>query len=120
MATLTRTLARVFAAALLAALSAGPAGVFAAERPAFRTPVPVFRTLPNGLRVAVFQDHRLPLVQMRLLLSAGVAQEAAETPGVASVTAQLLRAGTSSRTAGAFAAVTRPLRPRRAPPASRA
>ena len=104
MATLTRTLARVFAAALLAALSAGPAGVFAAERPAFRTPVPVFRTLPNGLRVAVFQDHRLPLVQMRLLLSAGVAQEAAETPGVASVTAQLLRAGTSSRTAGAFAA----------------
>ena len=101
MAMLTRTLARTFTAALVVALSAG---VSAAELPAFHTLVPVIRTLPNGLRVAVFQDRRLPLVQMRLLLPAGVAQEAAETPGVASVTAQLLRAGTSSRTAGAFAA----------------
>jgi zinc protease len=104
MATLTRTLARNFARALVAALSIGSAGVSAAELPAFRPPVPVVRTLPNGLRIAVFQDRRLPLVQMRLLLPAGVAQEAAETPGVANATAQLLRAGTSSRTAGAFAA----------------
>ena len=104
MATTTRTLARTFVAALVAVLSAGPAGALAADLPAFRPPVPVIRTLPNGLRVAVFQDRRLPLVQMRLLLPAGVAQEAAETPGAASATAQLLRAGTSSRTAGAFAA----------------
>ena len=104
MATLTRTLARTFAPAFVAALSVGPAGALAAELPAFRPPVPVTRTLPNGLRVAVFQDRRLPLVQMRLLLPAGVAQEAAETPGAAGVTAQLLRAGTSSRTAGSFAA----------------
>ncbi len=104
MATLTRTLARTFAPALVATLSVGSAGVFAAELPAFRAPVPVVRTLPNGLRVAVFEDRRLPLVQMQLLLPAGVAQERAETPGAASATVQLLRAGTSSRTAGAFAA----------------
>lgn len=104
MATIIRTLARCFAPTLAAALSFIPAAAAAAELPAFRTPVPVSRTLPNGLRVAVFQDRRLPLVQMRLLLPAGVAQETQEAPGVASVTVQLLRAGTSSRTAGGFAA----------------
>jgi zinc protease len=104
MITLTRTLARSFAAALVAVLSAGPAGVFAAESPAFVPPAPVIRTLPNGLRVAVFQDRRLPLVHLQLLLPAGGAQDAVETPGVANATALLLRGGTSSRTAGSFAA----------------
>ncbi len=104
MTTLARTLARSLAAALLTALSVGPAGVFAAEPSAFVPPVPVLRTLPNGLRVAVFQDHRLPLVHLQLLLPAGGAQDAEETPGAANATALLLRAGTSSRTAGAFAA----------------
>lgn len=104
MTTLTRTLVRTAAVTLLAALPSGFAAVHAAEPSAFLPPVPVVRTLPNGLRVAVFQDHRLPLVQLRLLLPAGVAQEAAETPGAAHATAQLLRFGTTSRTAGAFAA----------------
>ena len=104
MAKLTRTLARGLAAALVISLSAGFAGVFAAESPAFLPPTPVIRTLPNGLRVAVFQDHRLPLVQMQLLLPAGGAQDAEETPGAANATALLLRGGTTSRTAAAFAA----------------
>lgn len=104
MTTLTRALARTVTAALVVALSAGSAGVFAAELPVFRPPVPVLRTLPNGLRVAVFRMRRLPLVQMRLLLPAGVAQEAAETPGAANATALLLRAGTSSRSAAVFTA----------------
>ena len=81
-----------------------PPGLAAADLSAFRMPVPVVRTLPNGLRVAVFQDRRLPFVQMQLLLPAGVAQEAAATPGAATFTAQLLRAGTTSRTAEGFAA----------------
>jgi zinc protease len=104
MTTLARTLALSFAVALVAALSVGSAGVFAAEPFAFVPPAPVLRTLPNGLRVAVFQDHRLPLVHLQLLLPAGGAQDAEETPGAANATALLLRAGTSSRTAGAFAA----------------
>ena len=104
MTTLTRTLARAVATALLVALSSGLAGAFAAERSAFHPPVPVFRTLPNGLRIAVFQDHRLPLIYFQLLLPAGGAQDPVEKSGTANATAQLLRAGTSSRTAGAFAA----------------
>lgn len=104
MTTLTRSLARNLAAAIVAVLCAGSAGAFAAEPPAFVPPSPVFRTLPNGLRVAVFQDRRLPLVHMQLLLPAGGAQEAAGTPGAANATATLLRAGTSSRPAAVFAA----------------
>lgn len=104
MTTLTRTLARNFAAVLVSALFAGSAGVFAAESPAFIPPAPVVRTMPNGLRVAVFQDRRLPLVQLQLLLPAGGAQDPVGTPGVANATALLLRAGTSSRTGGGFAA----------------
>jgi zinc protease len=104
MTTLTRTLAGGFAAVFMAVLSAGSAVAFAAELPAFVPPAPVIRTLPNGLRVAVFQDHRLPLVHLQLLLPAGGAQDAVGTPGVANATALLLRAGTSSRTAAAFAA----------------
>jgi len=104
MTTLTRTLARTVAAALAATLSVGSGAAFAAEPPAFHPPVPVLRTLPNGLRVAVFPDRRIPLVHLQMLLSAGGAQDAAETSGTANATALLLRAGTSSRPARAFAA----------------
>lgn len=37
----------------------------AASLPAWRCPVPVMRTLGNGLRVAVFQNSRLPLRDSR-------------------------------------------------------
>jgi len=90
--------ARIFAPALVAVL-AGPPLAAAAEPPAFHMPVPVVRTLPNGLRVAVFPQSRLPIVQMQLVVPAGAAQEAATTLGAASATAQLLRAGTTSRSA---------------------
>ena len=103
MTTLSRTLARALAPALGTALLA-TAGAAAPELSAFRPPVPVVRTLPNGLRVAVFQNRRLPLVQLQMLLPAGVAQEAEATPGAATFAARLLRAGTTSRTAAAFAA----------------
>jgi zinc protease len=107
MATLsTHHLARACAPLLAAALvSVAPGRAVAVPAPeAFHVPAPVVRTLPNGLRVAVFSRPRLPIVQMQLLVPAGVAQEAAATPGAASATAQLLRAGTSSRSADGFAA----------------
>ena len=98
------TSARILAPAVLAAMILVPVTALAAGPPPFRVPVPVERTLANGLRVAVFPDHRLPLVQMQLIIPAGAAQEPAGTPGVATAVAQLLRAGTSSRTAEVLAA----------------
>jgi len=69
----------------------------------FRVPAPAVRTLPNGLKVMVFPDPRLPLIQVQLRLPAGVDGEPADQNGVAHVTAQLLSQGTTSRDAEAFA-----------------
>lgn len=68
----------------------------------FRLPAPVERKLENGLRVAVFRVP-LPMVQIQLLLDAGISTEPAEASGVANLTAKLLLGGTSSRSAGAYA-----------------
>jgi predicted Zn-dependent peptidase len=66
-------------------------------------PVPRVRTLDNGLRVAVFPNARLPIVQVQLLVAAGSSDEPADALGVAAMTAELLRMGTSSRPARDYA-----------------
>ncbi|MGH7741001.1 MAG: M16 family metallopeptidase, partial [Candidatus Eiseniibacteriota bacterium] len=99
-----------------------PRGIFAARIPSvlllllglpftspaaaagFTPPVPVTRTLPNGLRVAVFSSHRLPIVEMTLLLPAGQTAESANESGAAALTASLLLRGTASRDAASFEA----------------
>lgn len=96
------TFARILAPALIALL-AGPVASAAAPA-AFHVPIPVERTLPNGLRVVVFADHRLPIVEMQLLIPAGSAQDPDSAIGAASLVAQLLRSGTSSRTAAVLTA----------------
>ncbi len=82
--------------------------LFAAAVPAraavapYHPPSPVVRTLPNGLTIAVFADHRLPIVQAALLVPAGSTQESAREVGVGSLTAATLVRGTASRTADDF------------------
>ncbi len=68
-----------------------------------RTPAPASRRLPNGLRVVVFSRPGLPIVQVQLQVAAGLAAEAPGHGGLAFLTAQLLRQGTSSRSAEEFA-----------------
>ena len=60
---------------------------------------PVFRTLPNGLQMAVFPDSRLPLVQVQVLVPAGTIQETAREHGAASLVAWLITRGSTSRSA---------------------
>lgn len=67
-----------------------------APRP-FDFPKAATRTLANGLRIYVIEDHRLPLVSSTLDLLAGSAYQAPEKAGLASLTATLLREGTSTR-----------------------
>jgi zinc protease len=57
---------------------------------------PFETTLPNGLRVVVFEDPRLPLVSVRLVFLAGDAYEPAEETGVTSAMASMLAEGTES------------------------
>jgi zinc protease len=80
------------ALALLALTASGP-----------RVAPPVERTLPNGMRVAVFVRPGMPIVQAQLQASAGLRAEAPGHAGLAFLTSQLLRQGTTSRTAQDFA-----------------
>lgn len=56
-------------------------------------------TLPNGLTVLVVENHRLPIVSVRLSLRAGSRYDPAGAEGLASMVGELLTKGTERRTA---------------------
>jgi zinc protease len=63
-----------------------------------KIPKPVEVKLPNGLTILVLEDHRLPLVTARLnILGAGALNDPADVPGLANVTATMLKEGTATR-----------------------
>ncbi|MBV9925145.1 MAG: insulinase family protein [Acidobacteria bacterium] len=62
-------------------------------------PKPVERTLPNGLRVVVIENHSTPLVAAQLLVKNGGEADPASLSGLADMTAELLTKGTKTRTA---------------------
>src|SRR5262245_517496 len=56
-------------------------------------------TLSNGVVVLIMENHRLPMISIQYNISgAGALFEPANTPGLASITAQMLREGTKTRT----------------------
>ncbi len=62
-------------------------------------PAPVERTLANGLRVIVAKSTDLPLVTADLTIKSGAALDPAGLAGAASMTADLLTEGTTTRSA---------------------
>jgi zinc protease len=61
-------------------------------------------TLPNGLRILVLEDHRLPQIAFQLLVpGAGGYLDPADQPGLAGFTATLMREGTPTRTSSQIA-----------------
>ena len=63
-----------------------------------KLPRPTELTLPNGLTVLVLEDHRLPLVTARLnILGAGALNDPPDVPGLANITAAMLKEGTTTR-----------------------
>ncbi len=62
-------------------------------------PKPVERTLSNGLRVIVIENHSTPLVGAQLLVKNGGEVDPANLSGLADMTAELLTKGTKTRTA---------------------
>ncbi|HEX5706244.1 MAG TPA: pitrilysin family protein [Pyrinomonadaceae bacterium] len=68
-----------------------------APRP-LNTPVPVEATLPNGLRIVVVEQNRLPLVSFRLVFRKGDAYDPAGLPGLTDIMTHMLAEGTQSRT----------------------
>ena len=52
--------------------------------------------LPNGLRLLVKEDHRLPFVEFRAVFQGGVLAETAENNGVTQLLAKMLLKGTKT------------------------
>ena len=69
----------------------------AAPARAFSPPAPTRATLSNGMKVVVVEKPGLPVVAQGLLLRAGGITDAADKPGVASLTAAMLAEGTATR-----------------------
>jgi zinc protease len=62
-------------------------------------PKPAEADLPNGIHLMVLEDRRLPQISFQLIIQgAGGYYDAADNPGVASVTATMMREGTTSKT----------------------
>ena len=55
--------------------------------------------LPNGLRLLVKEDHRLPFVEMRAVFQGGVLAESAENNGLTQLVAKMMMQGTRRRSA---------------------
>jgi predicted Zn-dependent peptidase len=63
-----------------------------------KLPKAVEVVLDNGLTVMILEDHRFPVVNMNLQMSgAGPIFDPADKPGLANLTAQMLREGTKTR-----------------------
>lgn len=56
------------------------------------------RTLANGLQVVLVESHTIPKFTAQLLFRSGNAAVAHESPGLAEITAAVVRTGTASRT----------------------
>ncbi len=87
---------RVRRAAMLAALTLGGAGSALHAAPG----VPETRTLPNGLRIVILEDHTLPLVSVSLWTHAGSKDEIETSAGYAHFLEHLIQRGTD--TSGTF------------------
>ncbi|HXE30572.1 MAG TPA: pitrilysin family protein [Terriglobales bacterium] len=62
--------------------------------------------LPNGLKIVVVEDHRFPLISVRLALRAGTSRLTPDQAGLASAEADLLTEGTPTRTSLQIAQAT--------------
>src|SRR5258708_3956570 len=63
-------------------------------------PKPYEATLKNGLTILILENHKLPSFNMQLQISgAGDLFDPKDIPGLAGLTAQMLREGTKTRTA---------------------
>ena len=59
--------------------------------------------LPNGMRLLLKQDHKLPFVQLKTIFNGGVLSETPENSGTTSMMGKMLLKGTSTRDADQIA-----------------
>ena len=69
------------------------------SEPVFAPPAVQKGKLSNGLEIFLVEDHKLPLVNMALVIKSGWAADPKNRPGAANLTSELLDEGTTSRSA---------------------
>jgi predicted Zn-dependent peptidase len=67
--------------------------------PALKVPAARTATLPNGLELTVVEAHKVPVVDVSLVIDAGAVRDPANLPGLASFTATMLQQGAGRRSA---------------------
>src|SRR3989441_1800920 len=65
--------------------------------PALQLPAVQTATLPNGLQLAVVETHKVPVVDVQVVLEAGAAHDPADLPGLATFTTTMLQQGAGRR-----------------------
>jgi predicted Zn-dependent peptidase len=86
----------------LLVLAFGAASLSAQPLPAVKLPPFTKRMLPNGATVYLVRKPDVPMISVRVAIKGGLDAEPADLPGIASMTAELVRRGTKTRTAGQF------------------
>jgi zinc protease len=84
---------------LYALLPAGTAPAAAAPVAAFSENAVQKIALPNGLRLLIKEDHRLPFVEIRSVFQGGVLAETLENHGLTQLMTKMLLQGTARRSA---------------------
>jgi zinc protease len=74
-----------------------------ASEPPFSAPVPAVRTLKNGARLLVVENHALPLVTVEVVLERGIDDEPLDRGGLSRMVARMLTEGTTTRSAADLA-----------------
>src|SRR5271168_1552352 len=89
---------------LAIAFLAASAGALAQAAPARVFQLPAFQRvqLPNGLTLLLLEKHELPLISIEVAFRSGSVADPAGKEGVASLTASLLRKGTTTRSSEQF------------------
>ena len=65
--------------------------------PALKLPVVQTATLGNGLTLTVIEMHKVPVVDVQVMVDAGAARDPADAPGLATFTAGMLQQGAGAR-----------------------
>lgn len=71
----------------------------AASEPSFTPPTIQNAELSNGMKLMLVEDHKLPLVQVNLVIKSGWASDPPDRPGAGALTAEILNEGTKTRDA---------------------
>ena len=93
---------RLLIIAIMVVAAAAATTTFQAQTGGLKLPPHERSKLPNGMTLLLMERHELPLVSFHVIVNAGPVADHAGQEGLASLTVELLRKGTATRSADQF------------------